>query len=453
MARGDAVALMVNNLGGTSVLEMGVVVGAAIGHLTDACGLEVHRVYSGSLMTSVAMAGVSLTVLRIPREGSFEARLDLPTSASGWPSPPQSLSSCGQGAKCADVVLHPAEGVAAKQDDGAEGDTVKASPIGATVKRAIAAAAGALIAAEAELDLLDGLTGDGDCGSTMAEGARRLMDSIDAIPVNEPAAALAAVGEHMGEHMGGSSGTCAEAEQCTAERGVGTNPSRRCWMSISCPPRAKGALSTAVGRRRGAPSVADTTIVGGAGALYYLMLTAASAAMATESSAAGGEPRAWARALLTGAQAVSEYGGATEGDCTMLDVLLPVGQLLVSQLAEATSKESRDMVLKAASQLARERAEAVSVQPAFDSAGAAASSRVGELADALPLMPSYSLLVTRPRLFVSSSDMPVDNPGTRALCRPAGCGRRPAVQAMSIRNAWSATSTQAPKPLKCGFVP
>jgi len=56
----------------------------------------------------------------------------------------------------------------------------------------------------------------------------------------------------------------------------------------------------------------------GSGALYYLMLSAASASMASEDSRSVRSPLAWARAMLAGAHAVSEYGGAVEGDRTML---------------------------------------------------------------------------------------------------------------------------------------
>lgn len=80
-------ALIVNNLGGTSNLELSVMANAAIRYLgehqhgmiyagihdcvlnshsidvVDVCEFEVVRVYMGTLMTSLEMAGVSLTLL------------------------------------------------------------------------------------------------------------------------------------------------------------------------------------------------------------------------------------------------------------------------------------------------------------------------------------------------------------------------------------------------------
>jgi len=72
------VALMVNNLGGLSVLELHVVAREAIQWL-EARGVSVDRVYCDSYFTSLEMAGVSLSVLHI--DDSIMAALDFPCSA------------------------------------------------------------------------------------------------------------------------------------------------------------------------------------------------------------------------------------------------------------------------------------------------------------------------------------------------------------------------------------
>ncbi len=61
---GSAVAVLVNNLGGTSNLELGVVAGEVLLQLEGRLGLRVRRAYAGALMTSLEMPGVSITVLR-----------------------------------------------------------------------------------------------------------------------------------------------------------------------------------------------------------------------------------------------------------------------------------------------------------------------------------------------------------------------------------------------------
>eukprot|EP00731_Ephydatia_muelleri_P027864 Em0019g737a len=82
---GMEVALVVNNLGGTSNLELLIVTNAAIRYLVDAMKLKVVRVYVGSFMTSLEMAGVSFTLLNVSLQSILEW-LDLPVGAPGWPN-------------------------------------------------------------------------------------------------------------------------------------------------------------------------------------------------------------------------------------------------------------------------------------------------------------------------------------------------------------------------------
>ena len=116
---------MVNNLGGTSNLELLIVTNAAIRHLgtntqavmhfklhcaflsVDKMKLKVVRVYQGSFMTSLEMAGVSFTLLDVSsysfvqwlgigvlsvlivgifKKPMLQPPLDLPVSAPGWPN-------------------------------------------------------------------------------------------------------------------------------------------------------------------------------------------------------------------------------------------------------------------------------------------------------------------------------------------------------------------------------
>jgi dihydroxyacetone kinase len=63
--RGQRVALLLNNLGGTSMLELQVMMADILEELVDVRGLRVERVYFGSMMTSLAMAGVSVTLMHL----------------------------------------------------------------------------------------------------------------------------------------------------------------------------------------------------------------------------------------------------------------------------------------------------------------------------------------------------------------------------------------------------
>ena len=80
---GDRVALLVNNLGGTPTMELAIVARHAIDVLEQS-GKRVERVYAGTFLSALEMAGVSLTVL--PVDDRRLARLDAPTDAPAWPN-------------------------------------------------------------------------------------------------------------------------------------------------------------------------------------------------------------------------------------------------------------------------------------------------------------------------------------------------------------------------------
>ncbi|XP_063602874.1 triokinase/FMN cyclase-like [Penaeus indicus] len=85
LQKGDEVAVIVNNLGCTSELEMGILRREVVMQLKQR-GINPIRVYQGSLMTSLDMKGVHISVLRI-LDPSWVTLLDAPTSALAWPTP------------------------------------------------------------------------------------------------------------------------------------------------------------------------------------------------------------------------------------------------------------------------------------------------------------------------------------------------------------------------------
>jgi dihydroxyacetone kinase-like protein len=64
---GDRVALMVNGLGGTPISELYLCYGRAHKQATDR-GLTIGRSYVGEYCTSLDMAGVSITLVRLDDE-------------------------------------------------------------------------------------------------------------------------------------------------------------------------------------------------------------------------------------------------------------------------------------------------------------------------------------------------------------------------------------------------
>ena len=148
-------------------------------------------------------------------------------------------------------------------------------------RRALETICTTLVALEAELDALDAKIGDGDTGSTFATAARALAADLDRLPLAEPAALCASIAERLSLVMGGSSGIL---------------------LSIGV---------AAMGASLGASASDDAS--------------------------------SWAAALREGLRRIEQYGGAREGDRTMLDALVPAATALqqggaLAQAAEAAKR-------------------------------------------------------------------------------------------------------------------
>src|SRR5271168_616352 len=77
------VAVMVNNLGATTEMELAIVARHAVPFL-EGKGFTVERIYAGTFLSSLDMAGLSLSVLGVDDERL--RRLDAATNAPAWPN-------------------------------------------------------------------------------------------------------------------------------------------------------------------------------------------------------------------------------------------------------------------------------------------------------------------------------------------------------------------------------
>ncbi|XP_040039119.2 triokinase/FMN cyclase isoform X2 [Gasterosteus aculeatus] len=190
---GDSVVVCVNNLGALSCLEMAVVTRAAVMCL-EGRGVVVARVMSGSFMTSLEMAGVSLSLMRADQE---TLRLfDAKTGAPAWPN----LSSvCVSGR---DYVTDPPAASGRPQDD-AHSD----GPLSPVMRAALERVCSTLLEKRDELNALDRAAGDGDCGDTHAQAARAIQEWLQhhAVP-GCPGRLLSVLAGLVQDKMGGSSG-------------------------------------------------------------------------------------------------------------------------------------------------------------------------------------------------------------------------------------------------------
>ncbi len=271
LAPNEDVVVLVNNLGATPPLELSILVRRAVAVLESApIGVRVHRVFAGPFMTSLEMAGASITILHV--DPLRLARLDAPTSAPGWlpaeirlPGRPPSQAS----------VPEPLAGGRAE----AEGTPMSADAWARCVQGARAVAE-ALVAAKDRLNDLDGVGGDGDCGLTLERGARAVLAYVDANGGKPQSAArlFKGLADAISDSMGGTSGALLEI-------------------------------------------------------LFRAMSRVLGQEAATATAAAGAEPApsasAWARALEAGVERMGFYGGARAGFRTMLDAWLPASQALL----------------------------------------------------------------------------------------------------------------------------
>ncbi len=79
--KGDEVAVMINGFGATPLQEL-YVLNNSVAKLVDAAGIKTHRTFVGNYMTSIDMAGASVTLLRLDAE--LKAWLDAPSAAPGF---------------------------------------------------------------------------------------------------------------------------------------------------------------------------------------------------------------------------------------------------------------------------------------------------------------------------------------------------------------------------------
>ncbi|MCS0464887.1 dihydroxyacetone kinase subunit DhaK, partial [Burkholderia mallei] len=82
IARGDRVALLVNGLGATPDMELGIVLRAAYDSLSRR-GVEVARAWAGTFLSALDMPGCSISLLKL--NDDLLELLDAPTQARAWP--------------------------------------------------------------------------------------------------------------------------------------------------------------------------------------------------------------------------------------------------------------------------------------------------------------------------------------------------------------------------------
>lgn len=187
------VAVMVNNLGAVTEMELAIVARHAMAFV-ESKGFTVERIYAGTFLSSLEMAGISISVLGVNDE--WLRWLDAATTAPAWQNALKQRPGKSEVRIAADINAQ----VTSPTGRGAQ------SEIGRQTKRTIEAACNALIDAEGELTEMDRITGDGDLGTSMERAAKAVQSAVNSYSLDDTPGTLKALGHTLRRELGGSSG-------------------------------------------------------------------------------------------------------------------------------------------------------------------------------------------------------------------------------------------------------
>lgn len=237
--------VLVNGLGSSKYEELFVLYRSIHGQLL-AAGVEPVEVEVGEFVTSLDMAGCSITLCWLDDE--LDALLATPAAAPGYRS----------GTLGAALPMTERPPAASPTSAAPASEAGEPTPGALVVRRALEAVRDAIGDAQEELGRLDAIAGDGDHGAGMVRGTEAAVEAARSAVT--PATTLTAAGAAFGDAAGGASGALWGAGLVAMGRVLGerTQPD-------SCPDvgdvRAALAEALAVVQRLGGTSVGDRTLV------------------------------------------------------------------------------------------------------------------------------------------------------------------------------------------------
>ncbi|KAK6211644.1 dihydroxyacetone kinase [Colletotrichum tabaci] len=190
------VVLLVNNLGGVSPLEFGGIT-TKVTNALSARGLKLARVISGTYMTSLNGPGFSITLLKATPE--ILKYVDAGTDAVGWAYTPRNET----GGDVKQRLVESGESSHGQQDGGESGVKLDVD----VLKKVVAEAARRINDAEPQITAHDTQVGDGDCGVTLARGAKAVLKYAESSSVTPDAVRTAIdLTNVIEDNMDGTSG-------------------------------------------------------------------------------------------------------------------------------------------------------------------------------------------------------------------------------------------------------
>lgn len=205
--KNDEYVLLINNIGGTSSLELNAVASHVISNLP--LTKKPKRVLISDFVTSLNAPGFSITLLNLSNiqktNKNFSAEkvlsfIDMPTNAPGWKPKTYKCKEWDTEREVTESPMKNVEPVTSELEVNAE-----------VLKNSLVNALQTLLKKEPEITEYDTRVGDGDCGETLAAGANAILKALDNDKflkehLSDPVATLSRITEIVEDSMGGTSG-------------------------------------------------------------------------------------------------------------------------------------------------------------------------------------------------------------------------------------------------------
>jgi dihydroxyacetone kinase len=196
----DEVVLLVNNLGGVSVLELGGITAEVVSQLQQDYGIRPVRILSGTYMTSLNGLGFSISLTRNANLGSRHTILELldaPTEVTVWCS---NISSKAWSSKPTQTQASPTQEHGQNEPCGLILNAHLASEV-------LDCGLERVILAEPDITRFDTVVGDGDCGVGLKRGAEAIRAELAEISkLNDAAQFIDGITAVVERTMDGTSG-------------------------------------------------------------------------------------------------------------------------------------------------------------------------------------------------------------------------------------------------------
>ncbi|KAI9928195.1 hypothetical protein ASPWEDRAFT_67571 [Aspergillus wentii DTO 134E9] len=280
---GDEWALLINNLGGLSALELSGITEEVCSQLDRDYAVNPARIIQGTFLTSLNQLGFSISLLRLADTGLGDGKsmvdlLDAPAEAVGWSAPITSSTWARQHDPPVEIKRTAA---AAERPSN-----LKLEP--AVLNKVLGSGLERVIAAEPQVTRYDTIVGDGDCGIGLKRGAEAVLSLIQSADLSTDLLD-------------------------TVHRII---------------------------------NVVENTMDGTSGAIYAIFLNALAHGLREQDKSSTPTPvdvGVWSAALKYSINALAKYTPAQPGDRTMIDALVPFcNTLSESKDVKAAAKASEE---------------------------------------------------------------------------------------------------------------